>query len=154
MAQLAVEAAAAVPEGLRRGARCGKNGRARRHTGLADGGPASGFCSALLLELVGARCAAPAALLRRESPFPRTRARRARMQTSEQREDPKGWHGRWGRAGAAVAGRWQRCNNTVARGRVLVHGVLVARNRFAVSPNRFAAFARRWTAGRPWGRGR
>ena len=35
---------------------------------MANGG-------ALLLELVGARCAAPTALLRRESPVPRTRAR-------------------------------------------------------------------------------
>ena len=61
----------------------------RGHKGLADGGNRrAGFRGALQLELVGARCAAPAALLRRESSFPRTR--RARMQTSEQRADPKG----------------------------------------------------------------
>ena len=50
--------------------RCGKKGRAR---GLAHGSgePASRFfCGALQLELVGARCAAPAALLRCESPVP------------------------------------------------------------------------------------
>ena len=51
----------------------------------------------------------------RSPPTPDACTRRARKQTSEQRADPKGWHGGWGRAGAAVADRWQRCNAEARR---------------------------------------
>ena len=91
---------AAAPEA---GAAKGSCERAS-HTGL--GGPASGFfCGALQLELVGARCAAPAALLRRESPFPSDGAcadANERAARGSQRDTGAGV-----RAGA-VAGRWQK----------------------------------------------
>ena len=77
--------------------RCGKKGRAR---GLAHGSgePASRFfCGALQLELVGARCAAPAALLPCESPPVPRRVRGVRgCNERGQRENPGG--SRWGDA--------------------------------------------------------
>ena len=79
--------------------------RGASHTGMRE--PASVLrCTwALVVQLLLHCCGA--------SPSsPRTRARRARKQTSEQREDPKEWHGRWGAGRWAVEGRWQRCNDT------------------------------------------
>ena len=119
MAQLAV--------GGRRGSRGrrGKRGPCERGVAHGSGGTGEwGFCGALQLELVGARCAAPAALLRRESQFPPDACtRRARMQTSEQRADPKGM----ARAlGCGRERRWRaagkRCNNAAPSRR----GVLAA----------------------------
>ena len=104
-----VECTAQLAVGTRCGSRgrCGKKGRARgvTHAGLRE--PASVLrCTwALVVQLLLHCCGA--------SPSsPRTRARRARKQTSEQREDPKEWHGRWGAGRWAVEGRWQRCNDT------------------------------------------
>ena len=81
--------------------RCGKKGRARgvTHAGLRE--PASGFCDAL-----GARCAAPAALLRCESQFP-SDACAACAKANE-----RAARGSQGMARALGCGQAGRCNDT------------------------------------------
>ena len=119
-----VQCTAQLAAGGRCGARgrCGKRAVRAGHKGLTDGGNRRvGFCGALQLELVGARCAAPAALLRRESPFP-SDAACADANERAARGSQRNGTGAGVRAGAAVAGRWQRCNNAAPSRR----GVLAA----------------------------
>ena len=99
MGQLAVEVGAAAPEG--RGRR-GK-GRVRAHGRQGEGPWCVCVCGALLLELVGARGAAPAALLPRESRSPDASAACVGAKR-KQRENPR--RGRWG--GEGRRGRCRR----------------------------------------------
>ena len=93
MGQLAVEVGAGAPEG--RGRR-GK-GRVRAHGRQGEGPWCVCVCGALLLELVGARSAAPAALLPREPRSPDASAACVGAKR-KQRENPR--RGRWGEEGA------------------------------------------------------
>ena len=104
--------------GVHGAARCGdaaapEGGAAKRavrgasHTGSGGTGE-WGFCGALQLELVGARCAAPAALLRCESQFPSDGRACANANERAARGSQRNGTGAGVRAGAAVAGRWQK----------------------------------------------
>ena len=101
-----VECMAQLAVGGRCGARgrCGKGAVRDGHKGLTDGGNRrAGF---LRCTAVGAGwrsvCSSCCTAATRAPVPPRTR--RARTQTSEQRADPKGWHGRWGAGGSGGGG--------------------------------------------------
>ena len=103
-----VQCTAQLAVGTRRRPRAVRQKKAVR-AGVTHGSGGTGewvFCGALQLELVGARCAAPAALLQCESQFTPDAAcadANERAARGSQRDTGAGV-----RAGAAVADRWQK----------------------------------------------